>query len=1704
MKNNNKWKRISSGILAVCLVVTLLLSNQSFGVFAEEDNERKVGNEEIEENTEEVSGFSDADTGEEDTQKSEELDMEEDVGFYAEEIFENDERTSGEENTVAVQSEENVDSQADTEISNLIDADIELLKWKAGEKNTVTVTVGDSSYSVSDDSSYQGAYTAVYNAMIQAATIVSSNGVTSETETTMTESENTSLTEIKNQNITTDTIWNISGNVSMTGTVTIESSGRLVILGNGTIVRNGCSTDSSINLVGKLCLQGSVVFKGGKDNCDARFLKVRGTNAEARAELYLTDDFKIQEIVVNDKNGVGIYGGNANVYMSGGTIGSDEITFTWDNNITTEYGIQTESYLAQQEQQNEYRYLKNVNSENGCIAKGTKVNSVPNGAGIYMYSSTFYMSGGNILGNKLLGMCAEQVDESGTNHDGKGSHGAGAYFSGCQVNITGGKFSGNQSSTTSDANKRYKQYAGAIQLDGIGTCNLSNVEVSYNYAQMWVGAIDVYPGSTLNVNEGTVLKYNCAMNNCGGIAVDGTDVKMNMNGGKIMHNYSGGLGGGIRCLGTLVMNGGEISYNKSKGNAAGLSVQTDYIRRGEAILNGGAIHHNNSMSNGGGMGIVTGYNEGKSGLTLNGTMVYSNTALNGGGFYIDAQDGIVDVELKSGRIYENRAENGGGVYINQNNGCTATLLMTSNEMIIEENSALHNGGGFYLNHNVKSTGSIAAEIQKGYVRNNTAEEDGGGVYLASGSFTIDGGIIDRNTATNGGGAYIADGKVRMFGGNIENNTVTQSGGGFYVSSDEKAADVVIRSGIISGNKAGDDDSASIQGDGGAIAVVSNNSANANQDHVIIGLREEHPQLNMETRAFETFKYQDSVDNNAEHTHGSCPTIKNNQATGNGGGIYMNSSASILDIYCLLEGNNTAIKDPSGGSIMSEGGKVNIGDIDEAGIGKNDADAKGNVFIQSPMLVKGGDVRICGNAENPCFAKAILVDIQKSTEGTSGTFKDERLKKINDNDKNYVIEYFENFEESGAYKSLQYDEDTKIYADGSLYSHVGYKILGWATEKDATIPTYKSGELIGSRDDGYAAWKNIGATGALQLYAIWQRISYTVEYSAGEDITDYTGEMCSQTFEYGVLTDSNGKKISLRPNTYKVKGKRFVNWKTEDGTVIEDLYDKNDLTQTDGATVKLYAQWKDCTHDPKQEGNGHLSYKLTNENTITETCDCGGYTASVTISGEDVYYDEQSHPAILRYSTSNFSGASPTIKYYYKADEQMKDYGQMPDDETVPTKQGYYKASVTIGECTASVTYQIKSPAEAATIDVTAQEGQHFDAISGGASCTVTQDDAFTVRFNVQGLNKGTNEGASGKAYSKAPVLTLSKELPSGTTIIMQTENSYWYDNNPSGTTIKLNNFKKMGGEEQYAYTTENISDAQEYRFIIDFPDVNTANYLTNQQTLTVGLKYECSYSDTTNNLDGNADKEGKATISINPGSTFAISASENVCTVTAPLGMADTRWAQKNLVWMVTARDSSKKLPEDAKLTMTTEENGEVRTVTCLLNKDGKFIIPFTWENGQKCSFSLNTLQEGNEGTTYSLTATLCVGSMISKNVQPVAIEDQLQKASSEISLTVPTSETPALKIGGTQRVLSKSDTLHINITYKNIGTKDSVRAIIQKKTENGYEGNFSEKEISQTGDCDFSMQTTQGFGNYRVWVTVSNANGQTLLEVPYYFIVQE
>ncbi len=787
--------------------------------------------------------------------------------------------------------------------------------------------------------------------------------------------------------------------------------------------------------------------------------------------------------------------------------------------------------------------------------------------------------------------------------------------------------------------------------------------------------------------------------------------------------------------------------------------------QGVAVITGGVI--GNCTANKGGAVYMAG---GQFTLSGTGQLGTNHAKENGGSVYVGG--GTVQigggVTLKDGTVLvaegsedaskcairnSDAALNGGGVYVVGNAGQDGAAV-TMNGGEIHSNTAGQDGGGMYIRQ-----GKV--DIFEGSFHDNKATQDGGGVYVA-GDVHMLGGSVTENKANNGGGFCVEDGKVLMYGGNIDDNSATENGGGMHIMATNIDATVDVFSGSISRNTAKM---------GGGVSVISDSNKPI---YVAVGVNCEHTGLNTDTREFTEFDYPtvpaDCGSAHDGHTHyhigeeaqkhSSCPVVKNNIATGNGGGFFLSSSQTHLDFYCVLEDGNMAHGNKQCYNMDVKGGHVNIGD--KTYDPTNADPVKGNIVMQSSIFVEGGTVDIYGKMDNPEFTDDVTVDIKHDTDH----YIDHRI--THEEDLTYYkVHYYENFKgdsdtPTGLYIARQYpdlehdtaqgDEKYDFTIMSSIFSHPGYKIVGWNTKPDGTGEEYNVNETYNLK-----ALDNAGKVGAtnsgnetdkslLVIYAIWERSGYVLKFdpNVGEGET-YTGTMENQRVTVGLLDGSQ----SISPNQFVRPGYRFIGWTlTSMPSDTDKIYTNaqtitEDFTTEDGASVTLYAKWELCTHVD------YLVY-AADGNILTQTCSaCGGHTATAAVSAVNAVYDGDSHLATANFSV-NWLGNKPEISYEMAASEWDGKDTADEDWQTnhLPLHAGSYTAKLTAGDATAQAEYVI-SPVkwETPAVPQISFAVNKVDATTYNSVITITTPTGDNLMYKITHLpNDGTETGVDGYPY----------------------------------------------------------------------------------------------------------------------------------------------------------------------------------------------------------------------------------------------------------------------------------------------------------------------------------------------------------------------
>ena len=238
---------------------------------------------------------------------------------------------------------------------------------------------------------------------------------------------------------------------------------------------------------------------------------------------------------------------------------------------------------------------------------------------------------------------------------------------------------------------------------------------------------------------------------------------LNMLTGSEIRNCRAELGGGILAdyFSEVVIDGGILRENVAISERLGGGGGVRAIWGSKITLHNALIVDNKAIADyghGGGIDVTNG-----SHLSINeGTIIQRNHAgRRGGGVSIWHNSTGV---MNGGQIIDNYAyESGGGVVltgVNQVGAPADTSSFTMIDGIIKENRTVERGGGIsgihpddiYLSNQI---GEQKITISGGKIMDNTSK-NGGGIWFHSGTFHTTGGEITDNKAVNGAGVYWAE------------------------------------------------------------------------------------------------------------------------------------------------------------------------------------------------------------------------------------------------------------------------------------------------------------------------------------------------------------------------------------------------------------------------------------------------------------------------------------------------------------------------------------------------------------------------------------------------------------------------------------------------------------------------------------------------------------------------------------------------------------------------------------------------------------------------------------------------------------------------------------------------------------------------------------------------------------------------------------
>ena len=363
-------------------------------------------------------------------------------------------------------------------------------------------------------------------------------------------------------------------------------------------------------------------------------------------------------------------------------------------------------------------------------------------------------------------------------------------------------------------------YGGVLKGNGGTTCilDMTNCTMNNCWGSGWGGAI-LWAAGTPSENgeesKATLNKcqfyYNYARYLGGAIS---NEARMELTECTIEYNQAGFGGGGIAAFPFTL---GSEGYEGLK-EAVGLTlVEKNKISNNETLYvtnKGGANVTQEAIVKGKTPVTLTeddyGFNPYYTHRMTTGNTCYPS---GGGGLWVLMNMDGWSCNLSIGATNEitnnSSAYNGGGVFLykkapsgssDYTSGGDTSMTLAA---LIQKNTAGTSGGGVAVGADNTISTYPSITVTGGSILGNEATNgNGGGVYMPGGAFILNGGEITGNTAQNGGGISISNGSFEL-GENakftISGNTATRYGGGLYVS--DATQKVTFDGGTIEGNNA---------------------------------------------------------------------------------------------------------------------------------------------------------------------------------------------------------------------------------------------------------------------------------------------------------------------------------------------------------------------------------------------------------------------------------------------------------------------------------------------------------------------------------------------------------------------------------------------------------------------------------------------------------------------------------------------------------------------------------------------------------------------------------------------------------------------------------------------------------------------------------------------------------------------------------------
>lgn len=314
-------------------------------------------------------------------------------------------------------------------------------------------------------------------------------------------------------------------------------------------------------------------------------------------------------------------------------------------------------------------------------------------------------------------------------------------------------------------------------------------------------AIYLTESSTLNIEDGAIVRNNKGNKNGGIIGADTKDNTINISGGLFQSNKCETFGGVIATWGNLNVTGGTFEKNSAPYGGA-----ITVFKTAQTTISNAKFKENESQQ---GSGILS-YND----IHVVNTTFENNEANWGGAIFARKAVDLNKVTFKDNQA----AKQGGAMYLSSGDSTITDSNFTNNQ-------AGSGGGGLFIAHDNKGT----TAIEKSSFTENKSNAFGGSIYVGMNSkLEVKGSAFEKNVATYGAGISSAgSGAVDMelTGIKVEESSFTDNeslmGAGIYTAFPTEVLKSTFTRNAAHVHPQDDQTNPHVSGVGGAMEIIDN-------------------------------------------------------------------------------------------------------------------------------------------------------------------------------------------------------------------------------------------------------------------------------------------------------------------------------------------------------------------------------------------------------------------------------------------------------------------------------------------------------------------------------------------------------------------------------------------------------------------------------------------------------------------------------------------------------------------------------------------------------------------------------------------------------------------------------------------------------------------------------------------------------------------